>query len=893
MRRLVSAVWLVPAAALAIALGIAWQSYANRGVLIAIAFPDASGIEIGQTTMRFRDVAVGVVEDVGFSSDLTEVNVYVRVSRDIAPFLDEDAAFWIVQPEVTARGVEGLNTILSGTYIEGTWDNEIDEPRTAFIGDERAPIVPPGVEGTAIVLRARDSARLGPGAPILYRGIEVGEVAAPRLSPDGTEIRVDAFIRAPYDRRLSTATRFWDASGISVGLGPSGVDLRIGSVAAILEGGVTFDTLISGGRPIRSGHLFAIFEDREDARASTFESPSARSVSVSALFPSAASGLGEGAPVRFQGVRVGSVSRVAGFVRPDDPQSQVQLLAVLSIQPAKMGLEDEAADDVASIDFLGDLVVEGLRAQLVPTSIFGGELAVELSVVPDAFPAALEIGIVDNPLIPTIEAEESGLQATAAGVLERIDGLPIEELMASATDLLQSLNRLAADPDTRAIPGEALAVLETGQGLLRDGRAIISAPEVASVLLDVRSIADNLDDVIATLAEREIGATVADTLEAAAEAARGVSEGTTELPALVDEATGALREGRALLSSDATQALPGLARDTLAGARDLAAAPEIAAILKDASAATAEIRALTAGFAGTAIGPRVDTLLARVDTAAANVAAGTEDLGPLRDAIGDVVGAAEALLASAETQALPGEALSLIQDGRDLVAAPEVRAILDNLTTVSADISAITTDLVARDAAARLTEALDAAAAAAASVAQATETLPELSAGAQRVIAGAETLAEGLNDLTATANDLALEELVTSTTQLMQSADAFISSDEADDVPVVLAETLEELRRTVETIRTGGTLDNLNTTLRSAAGAADSIRTAATDLPALVTRLQTLVGQAGGVLTAYGADSRVSQELYGALRAATRAAEDVSSLSRTIERNPQSLILGR
>ena len=273
--RTVSAVWLVPIIAVMIAGAIAWQSLRDRGALISITFPDASGVTIGETTLRFREVIVGVVEDVGFSSDLDSVNVYVRVNNEIAPYLDEDASFWIVQPQVTTRGVEGLGTILSGTYIEGTWDSEIGDTADAFVGDERAPIVPPGVDGIAIVLRTGgNSARLGAGAPILYRGIEVGEVAAPRLSPDGTEVRLDAFVRAPYDRQLTTATRFWDASGVSVSLGGSGVELNVGSVAAIVEGGVNFDTLISGGELVSSGHVFDIFEDRGDALAMRWRSAS-------------------------------------------------------------------------------------------------------------------------------------------------------------------------------------------------------------------------------------------------------------------------------------------------------------------------------------------------------------------------------------------------------------------------------------------------------------------------------------------------------------------------------------------------------------------------------------------------------------------------------------------
>ncbi|MEM8851284.1 MAG: hypothetical protein AAGE03_14785, partial [Pseudomonadota bacterium] len=299
------------------------------------------------------------------------------------------------------------------------------------------------------------------------------------------------------------------------------------------------------------------------------------------------------------------------------------------------------------------------------------------------------------------------------------------------------------------------------------------------------------------------------------------------------------------------------------------------------------------GFSGTALGSRVDALLNQVDVAASNVAAGTAGLDELRLAIGNVVGAAETFLTSADTQSLPAQALGLLEDGRALVGGPEVERLLAGLSTVSEDISTITRQLIAEDAAARLTEALEAAAAAAGSLADGTENLPDLAASAERVLSQTEILAAGLTELTEKANALALDELVNSTTELMRTADAFLSSDEADDVPVVLVDTLEELRRTIETIRTGGTLDNLNTTLRSASGAADSIQVAAADLPALVARLQVLLGQAGGVLDAYSDDSRVNQELFSALRAVTRAAEDVSSLSRTVERNPQSLILGR
>ncbi|MGB3690150.1 MAG: MlaD family protein [Jannaschia helgolandensis] len=892
-RGIISAVWLVPIIAIIIALAIAWQSWSDRGVLIAVTFPDASGVTAGQTTLRYREVTVGVVEDVGFTADLSQVNVYIRVNKEIAPYLDDDASFWVVQPEVSARGVQGLNTILSGTYIEGTWDNSVGATKVAFLGDERAPIIPPGVEGTAIVLRAKDSSRLGPGAPILYRGIEVGEVATPRLSPDGTEVRVDAFIRSPYDRQLSTATRFWDASGVSATLGTGGVDLRIGSIASILEGGVNFDTLISGGDAIESGQVFSIFEDEPAALASTFEAPANRTIRISALFPTAAVGLTQGAPVRFQGIQVGTVAQITGFIMPDDPDRRVQLLAVMALQPGKMGLETYE-NDLQAIDFVETLVSNGVRAKLVSTSILGGDLAIDLIDAPEAEEgASLQIGIVDNPLMPSLPSDIQGLTASAESVLGRINDLPIEELLAAATDLLDNINRIAGDESTRAIPAEALALLSDGRGLVRDGRGILSSPQVASILLDIETITGDLRSVTEAIAAQDVATKLDVALVAATEAAENIARGTADLDALTGIVRTTLDGVNGLISSEDAQALPGLARQTLEGTAEFVSGPELAAILADTAAATADIRALIAPFDGTALATTVERALASIDTTAANVAGGTADLDTLRTQIDGVVAAAEALLSSADTQALPASARSLLDDSRDLITSPEVTTILSDLAATTADIRTLTAQLAAQEAGTRLTTALDAAADAATSIAKGTVNLPELSASAQRVMAEAEVLGQNLSELSAKANQLALDELVNSTTQLMQTADAFLSSDEADDVPVVLAETLEELRLTIETIRTGGTLDNLNSTLRSASGAADSVRVAAQNLPALVNRLQTLTTQAGSLLGTYGDGSRVNTELYAALRAATRAAEDVSSLSRTIERNPNSLLLGR
>ena len=303
--RNLSVVWLVPILALVVSLGIAWQSYAARGVSIEITFQSASGVTPGDTAIRFRDVVIGSVDSVHFTDDLREVRVTASVDRAVADNLPADAQFWVVQPEVSARGISGLSTVLSGVYIEASFQPAPGEGARSFVGATSAPLARVGQQGTRITLRSTQANRISEGAPVLYRGIEVGHIEAPRLILSGESVVFDAFIEAPHDRRLTTATRFWDTSGFSVSLGASGLSLNVGNLAALVTGGIAFDTVFSGGEPLNAGYVFDLFPDEQTARQSLFRGVAANAVEVAVEFDGSVNGLSAGSAVRFRGLLVG------------------------------------------------------------------------------------------------------------------------------------------------------------------------------------------------------------------------------------------------------------------------------------------------------------------------------------------------------------------------------------------------------------------------------------------------------------------------------------------------------------------------------------------------------------------------------------------------------------
>ena len=500
----ISLVWLVPVLALMVSLGVAWQSYAARGALIEIAFDNASGVETGKTQLRYRDVSVGLVEEVTFSDDLSQVLVHVRVDKDIMPYIDQDAQFWVVRPQVSVRGISGLGTVLSGVHIEGSWDAVSDAPAQRFSGLDAAPLVGPGSRGIGVVLGSREGRQLAAGAPILYKGIRVGLIEAPRLTPEGNGVITNGFIEAPYDSLVTSATRFWYTSGFKVSFGASGVNLDVDSLASLVEGGLTFETLVSGGTPVESGADFPIFESEAAARKSLFQGATDELLRVDAEFDGSVSGLIAGADVRFRGIKVGEVSDLTMTTVDQGARRSVRLRAIMELGPGNLGLGPDATKEQA-LDLLRDYVAQGLRARLTSANILTGELIVELVELPEADPAVLLETADRTPLVPSVEANLSDFSATAEGVFERINALKVEELIASAIGVLDGINGVVS----------------------ADGAADV-LPELTGTLAEARMVLAELRDAGAT-------AKVNSALTSAEGAAKAVETAAAQLPALAEQ----------------------------------------------------------------------------------------------------------------------------------------------------------------------------------------------------------------------------------------------------------------------------------------------------------------------------------------------------------------------
>ena len=230
--RRISIIWIVPLVAVAIGGWLAWDTLSKEGPTIKIAFDGGEGLQAGQSQLKYKDIVFGTVKSLALSPDQTHVVVTVATTRQAEPLLTEGTAFWVVKPRLFAGNVSGIETLLSGSYIGMLPAATAGKSQREFVGREDPPVLGAHVPGRTFLLKSKRLGAVSVGSPIFYRDLNVGEVLGWDIADMAEYVTIHAFVRAPYDSYVHDQTRFWNASGVSVKLGGTGVEVQMESLKA-------------------------------------------------------------------------------------------------------------------------------------------------------------------------------------------------------------------------------------------------------------------------------------------------------------------------------------------------------------------------------------------------------------------------------------------------------------------------------------------------------------------------------------------------------------------------------------------------------------------------------------------------------------------------------------
>lgn len=477
-RRSVSLVWLIPLVAALIGGWLAFRAISEQGPTINITFDNAEGLEAGQTKIKYKNVEVGQVETIKLSEDLSDVIATAKLVKGSERYLTESTRFWVVRARVAAGEVSGLETLFSGAYIAL---DPVPKGRASrkFIALKKPPIVTTGDPGRQFILRAPTLQSLDVGSPVYYRQIRVGQVVGYDLDEEGQEVNVKIFVDAPHHQRVRKNTRFWDAGGLGVSVTTAGVDIKAESFISLMIGGVAFETPTSleASEPAEDGNIFRLYPNKQ----ATMERTYTKKEYYILYFDGSVRGLAPGAPVELRGMTVGQVMDIRLEFHSQDGEFRV---------PVLIEAEPDRIDVVGGPPGNGDttlekLVEKGLRAQLKTANLLTGQLLVDLVFLSDAPPAKiLHSGrYAQLPTVPTPLEEITG---KLAGMLDRIEKLPIEEIADNLRDTVKGTSQLVNSQQFSEAARSLKEVVRESQTLMHTMNRDIT-PSLSKTFEQVRS----------------------------------------------------------------------------------------------------------------------------------------------------------------------------------------------------------------------------------------------------------------------------------------------------------------------------------------------------------------------------------------------------------------------
>jgi paraquat-inducible protein B len=430
--QILTTIWLVPFLAMIIALWLAFQYYTKIGPTIEISFKSNAGLIANQSQIKLRDVTVGMVTKISLSDDGKGVIVQAQMNKEVASYLNNTAKLWIVHPDVGSHGVSGLDTLLSGSYIElhGLKD---EYTQRQFIGLDN-PYIDTDAEGTYYLLSAPKSYNISEGSNIYYRMMKVGRVERVGIAPNGEKINFTVFVDNQYAQYVNKKSKFYAQSSLSLDFSQGKLDMRIASISHLVHGGISIYTPLhtlksnKNQYKIAKGDVFPLYKSLNQLKSKRLMGGEESQI-YTFVFKNSQHKLEIGSPIEFQGFQVGYVTDIENHFIEHNQSVHSKVYALLYTSAFVQNKESNGSFALET------LVAKGLKATLNQTLPLVGAEYIDL--VFDTQIEAKLVKVGDYIRFPTqTEKKTSNLLTEVQSLVTKLKDLPLEKLLLSATAMI-------------------------------------------------------------------------------------------------------------------------------------------------------------------------------------------------------------------------------------------------------------------------------------------------------------------------------------------------------------------------------------------------------------------------------------------------------------------------
>lgn len=486
-----TSIWIVPFIALIIAGWLAYQYFSERGPEIEIVFPVNEGLVAGQSVLKFRNVPVGKVTKIHVSPDTEGIVVTVRMNSNRSkPFLTEKARFWIVKPEVGLSGISGLDTLLSGTYINVYSKKGGKKAMRKFVGLSQP--YRDSMEGEYFHLVSSSGNDVSVGMPVYYKNIKVGQVEYVYLSLNNKNVDTIIFIDKQYASLVHDDSKFWIKSMMNVDFTKGNIDINIAPFKFMLQGGIVFSS--SGeddNTTVHTDRLFPIYKSKTQADSKTIGSVPNELMKFMLQTDVSTANLRKLSPVRFDGFDIGWVDDI--HISYSRAEHTMLTKIVIAVDTSVFTEGDDG--NVSGLENIYEAVEHGLRAKIDALDPISGMLYVDLTFDHKEGNGEIVTG-GEYVQLPMVQHASPGVMKSLSKIMDKVSNLPLEKLVdsidkvinetsepiANANEMLielkksaKHLSALTSKKSFETMPNEVNKALKELTRTLRDTRKVVNS----------------------------------------------------------------------------------------------------------------------------------------------------------------------------------------------------------------------------------------------------------------------------------------------------------------------------------------------------------------------------------------------------------------------------------
>lgn len=432
---LITSIWIVPIIAIIIALWLGFQYYSELGPQIEITFESNEGLKEGQSLIKYRDVSIGKVEKVMLGEDGKGVKVIARINKEAADYVHDKTNFWIVKPEVGIGGVSGLDTILSGTYINMSGE-KLTMNKQKFIGLNKP--LRENNNGEYFHLNAQSSYGIQIGTPVYFKSMKAGNVENITIALDGESVDVVLYVEKPYISRIHTDTKFWVQSSIAIDYLNGQLNLSVAPMTNIIRGGIEFSSSNQNEEwKVSNDYIFQLYKDNAAASEKKIGKGGQAVKDYYMIFTDSTAKLKKDASIQYNKFDVG---RVKDIDYRYDSKKHLLIGKIVASIDTSVFYDSNDSNRTGEMN-LEHAVKEGLRASLQEHDPMSGFLYVNLDFIKTNKKTSI-IHQGKGAIFPTISSQGAGVMSEMSGLIKSIRELPLEKLILSISEAANSFSGL-------------------------------------------------------------------------------------------------------------------------------------------------------------------------------------------------------------------------------------------------------------------------------------------------------------------------------------------------------------------------------------------------------------------------------------------------------------------